>query len=706
MLMIWRTSLLALLALLPGLCSAPRISYATYLGGSGGEIANAVAAGADGSYYVAVQTNSPNYRLLPAGQSFAGDSDIVVSKFSATNTLVYATAIGGSGIDVPLKAVVDTDASLFLAFSTTSANFPRPQGSSIGGGGAGTGVLKLNPAGVLTAVALFASPSGSSTFGLTLDSSRKIWITGQTTGFPGQTGAIQADVAGGSDVFVASLNNALTQISYFTYLGGVSDDAAYNIGVDAAGGVYLAGSSGPAGFPTGPSRAFPGAGMFVVKLDPVANKIVFASYLGAGTPHGLIVDGADLWVCGAYTGTSGFSPTSDALQSNPGGSTDAVLARLNGADGQIRYATYLGGSGGDFANALARDASGNLIVYGNTTSTNFPITPDALRKSVGPGITPFVAVVDGGGRLLYATYLGGSGTFEPGLDVASDPLGNAIGIGATNGSDFPTTPGSFQPASGGSQEAYLVRIEFVAPNDVTLARAAIQNAASFRGGAVAPGEVITIYPGNAGPPALVTAALTPDRRVATLIGATRVLFDDIPAPMVYTVAGQMSLVVPYAVQGKLFTRVVVEYNGVKSRPMAVPVSAVAPGVFTIASGTGSAALINQDGSVNSPQRPADRGSVVVFFATGEGQTNPAGVDGRLNEFTRLEDFPQPVQTPKVTIGGQPADILFAAGAPGFLAGLMQFNVRVPAGVSPGAEVPLEISFGNVTSQPGVTLAVR
>ena len=704
--MLARTTLLTFLALLPAL-SSPRISYATYLGGSRGEIANAIATDADGNYYVAVQTDSPNYRLLPTGQSFGGDLDIVVSKFSPTNVLIYSTVIGGSGVDTPLKSVVDTDGSLFLAFRTTSTNFPKPAGSTIGGGSAGTGVLKLNPAGTLTTVALLgAAPGSSTTNGLTLDSNRRVWITGATSGFAGQTGAIQSGVAGGTDVFVASLNNALTQISYFTYLGGPTDDAAYQITVDAAGGVYLAGDGGAA-FPTGPSKAFPAAGIFVTKLDPVANKILFATYLGAGVPHGLVLDNADVWACGAYIGGGGFSPTPDALQVNPGGSTDAFLVRLNATDGQIRYATFLGGSGGDFANGLARDPSGNFIVYGNTTSANFPITPDALRRSGGPGITPYIVVVDAAGRLLYASYLSGSnGTFEPGLDLALDPLGNAIGIGATSASDFATTPGSFQPISGGGQDAYLLRIEFVAPSDVNLRSAAIQNAASFRGGAIAPGEVITIYPSNAGPQTLVTAALTADRRVATLIGATRVLFDDTPAPMVYTVAGQMSLAVPYAVRDKTFTRIVVEYNGVKSRPTVVPVAAVAPGIFTVASGTGPAALLNQDGSLNTPQRPADRGSVVVFFATGEGQTNPAGVDGRLNEFTRLEDFPRPIQSPRVTIGGQPAEVLFAAGAPGFLAGLMQFNVRVPEGFAAGPDVPLAISFGNLTSQPGVTLSVK
>jgi hypothetical protein len=74
----------------------PRISYATYLGGSGGDIVGSIATDADGNYYVAAQTSSPDYPRLPAGQTFPGDADIVVSKFSANNTLVYSTVIGGA----------------------------------------------------------------------------------------------------------------------------------------------------------------------------------------------------------------------------------------------------------------------------------------------------------------------------------------------------------------------------------------------------------------------------------------------------------------------------------------------------------------------------------------------------------------------------------------------------------------------------------
>ena len=156
------------------------------------------------------------------------------------------------------------------------------------------------------------------------------------------------------------------------------------------------------------------------------------------------------------------------------------------------------------------------------------------------------------------------------------------------------TAGALQPKIAGTQDVYIVRLELAAPGEPALPRAAIQNAASFRPGAVAPGEIIVIYPSNAGPPQLATAALTADRHIDTLVAGTRVLFDGTPAPIVYTVAGQMSVVVPYNVQDKAFTRVVVESQGVKSRPVVAPVTAAAPGIFTISGGTGQAVVCGRE----------------------------------------------------------------------------------------------------------------
>jgi uncharacterized protein (TIGR03437 family) len=690
----------------------PTVTYVTYFGGSGAEGSSALVSDPEGNYYIAAQTNSGNYPRRPEGQSNAGDFDLAVTKFHPdSNAMIYSTIIGGSGVDTPHGLAVDFEGSgyvTYLSFTTASTNFPKPPASVLGGGVAGLGVLKLDILGRLSITAVLNTPGSGSAFGVGVDASHNVWLTGGTTGIAGQAGTIQANTAGGTDIFVARLNATISQVTWFTYLGTSADESASRVAVDAAGNVYVSGNGGSSAFPTGPSSAFPGAGSFVVKLDPVNNRILFAKYLsGGGGGGGLVVDGADVWVVANSTGQN-FAPTSDAAQSGYGGGvTDGILVRANSSDGAIRYATYLGGSGNDFANALTMDVFGNLVVSGNTTSTNFPTTSDGARRSLnGTNSDMFVAVIDPGGRLAYGSYLGGTGT-DFGSGVAVDTRGNVILFGSTDSTDLPVTDNALQlQFNGPGRDVFIARIEFVGVNDPYLLRAAIQNAASFAGGPVAPGEIITIYPKKVGPQTIVTATVTSDRRISTLLAGTRVLFDDVPAPIVYTLNEQVSVAVPYEVQGKSYTRIVVEYNGVRSRPTTIAVVPTAPGVFTSGSGTGPAVVINQDGSVNGPGNAAARGSIVVFFVTGEGQTTPAGVTGKLNEFTRLEDFPRPVASVTVTIGGQNAEILYAAGAPGFLAGLMQINARVPQSAQTGAAVALGVTIGSTSSQTPLTMAVQ
>lgn len=686
----------------------PRISYASFLGGGINEALGALATDAEGNYYIAGISDSPDYPRMPAGQPAAGLYDLAISKFDNNNRLVYSTVLGGSANENVFTAVVGSDGNLYLAAATGSTNFPQPAGSTLGGGAIGTGVVRLNAAGQLNATAFLPAPITGAGYGLALDPNGNVWITGGTVGIPGQVGSIQANPAGGQDVFVARFNAALTQVTYFTYLGTAADESGTRIAVDSGGNIFVSGNGGSAAFPTGPSPAFPAAGSFVLKLDPAANRILFATYLsGGGGGAGLLLDGDNVWVCANSTGV-GFTPTADALQSGFGGGlTDAALLRLNASNGQIGYATYYGGGSNEFTNNMIQDPFGNLVVIGTTQGTGLTVSDDALQPAFGGGPGDgFLLVVDAAGRRVYASYLGGSGG-ESGATVAADPAGNVIAVGTTTSRNFPVTAGAFQSEYVGAQpDHFIARIELVAPTDPSLVRVAIQNAASFRGGPVAPGEIVTIYPRNAGPPELVTAALTQERRIATVLAGTRVLFDDVPAPLVYAVRGQISAVVPYEVAGKQIAYIVVEQDGVKSRPMPVAVSSAAPGIFTVSGGVGPAVVLNQDTTLNSQGNAAARDSIVVFFATGEGQTNPAGVNGRLNEFARLEDFPRPVQPVTVTIGGQQAEIIYAGGAPLYLAGLMQFNVRVPQGVTPGSAVELLITVGGIASAPGVTLAVQ
>jgi uncharacterized protein (TIGR03437 family) len=206
-----------------------------------------------------------------------------------------------------------------------------------------------------------------------------------------------------------------------------------------------------------------------------------------------------------------------------------------------------------------------------------------------------------------------------------------------------------------------------------------------------------------GPDAGAALRLTAAGLVDTSAGGTRVLFDDVPAPILYASSRQVSVVASYAAGSGGRTRVQVEYQGTRSAPVEVQVAESAPGVFTLNStGVGPGAILNEDGRVNSAENAAARGSVVVIYATGEGQTSPAGVDGLVTGTT----LRHPVLPVRVTMGGQEAQVLYAGSAPGLVSGVLQVNARVPAGVSPGRAVPVVVTVGRASSQAGVTVAVR
>jgi uncharacterized protein (TIGR03437 family) len=232
---------------------------------------------------------------------------------------------------------------------------------------------------------------------------------------------------------------------------------------------------------------------------------------------------------------------------------------------------------------------------------------------------------------------------------------------------------------------------------------AVLNAASFAAGPVGPGEIVTIFGSGMGPTTLVGLRLTSAGLVDTSIAGVRVLFDDTPAPLVAVRADQINAVVPYEVPANGATVLRVEYNGEASYPLTLATVAAAPGIFTYdGSGHGAAAILNQDGTINTPSNPAERGSIVTVFLTGTGATTPASVTGSV----AAPPLPIPAAAAMVGIGGSGAEILYAGAAPGLVAGVTQINVRVPADSSTGGAVPLSIGIGTAFTQDSVTIAVK
>jgi uncharacterized protein (TIGR03437 family) len=240
------------------------------------------------------------------------------------------------------------------------------------------------------------------------------------------------------------------------------------------------------------------------------------------------------------------------------------------------------------------------------------------------------------------------------------------------------------------------------PGSVFVYSGGVVNAASYLGGSVAPGEMVTIFGSGTGPDMLAGLQVLSSGKLATTIAGVQVLFDGVPAPLIYVSSTQVSCVVPYEVSGKSSTTMQVVFQNQNSNGVTLPVTVAAPGIFTAdSSGSGGGAILNQDGSLNSPSNPAAVGSVIVVYATGEGQTTPTGADGQLGGSSP----PKPQQMVAATVSKTPAKVLYAGGAYGLVAGVMQVNIQLPASVPTGDAVPFTLNVGGATSQV-VTVAVR
>src|ERR1051326_3277918 len=239
------------------------------------------------------------------------------------------------------------------------------------------------------------------------------------------------------------------------------------------------------------------------------------------------------------------------------------------------------------------------------------------------------------------------------------------------------------------------RVRQLVPELVSIT--AIVNAASNAAGGIAPGETVSIFGAQMAPDGVSSFVPASAVALATMAANTQVLFNGVPAPLTYLSPGQINAVVPYEIAGAGTASVVVQTQGRRSDPFNIAVVDAAPGIFSNALG----AALNQDGSHNTPSNPAQIGDIITLFATGEGQTDPPGVTGKLAN----GPFPVPVLPVTVQIGGQIATLMYAGELPKG-AGVMQINAVVPDGITVGDRVPVTLSVGSAPAQGGITISVH
>lgn len=752
----------------------PVLVYATYLGGGGsasdpnvvnaiGDEAIGVAIDSQGNVIVTGQTESPNFPtkngLFPTRTMLI---DAFVTKFnpnaSGGNSVIWSTYFGGTTDDTEAHAVaVDSQNNVYFTGLTFAFDFPvknafqsvyLPNTNCLN---TTTGkmdscdeafVTKINSAGNAIVYSSYLGGDGGQNVAnrIAVSSSGLAWVTGvtQAPNFPVQGQYFQSNLHGTQNAFVSEVNADGSQLLFSSYLGGNSLDAADGIALDASGNAYVTGGTVSPDFPTTsnaylPSKPSP-SGLrtgFVSEINPNASpSLVYSTYLGGKTAGTLLltvtVDAKGNIYAGGQTACTDFPITANAIMNSTGALANAtigVFAELNpNASGaaQLVYGTYLTGGFSDQVGGIAVDKSGRIVVAGNTKSPDFPTTSDTFQTYYGTVTSSgfsnvlFLSVINpamsGSKALAYSTLFGGSSGDI--LDaMALDSTGTVAALaGISFSNDMFVTPGAYQSKLNETLGNALIAVFNLSQTGPVIT--GMLNAASFDKTAAgfAPGEIVTLFGTGLGLQTIQTAALDSTGHLATTLAGCQLLVNNIPAPLVYVLATQVSAILPYELTPRDGTHLQnyaqMVCNGVPGNTFGFVAVPAAPGIFSAASsGIGQVAALNQDGSYNSSTNPAGQGSIVTIFATGEGVLTPTGQDGRI-ENGALATIPKAALSVSATIGGVVAtSIPYAGVAPGEVDGLFQVNVQVPTGLTAGS-VPIVLTIGKAPSQNNLTIAVK
>ncbi|MEO8659461.1 MAG: SBBP repeat-containing protein [Bryobacteraceae bacterium] len=375
------------------------ILFTTILASAGNDSGRGIALDNSGNIWVAGIAGSSGFPATSNALKTAsnGGQDGFIAMLDSTGRLSYATYLGGTGTDAAMGIAVDLS-GVYVTGYTSSTNFPTTSGApqaAFQGGFSDAFVLKMDRAGTRWIYSTLLGGSGSDTaVSLAIDVAGDACIAGRTdsSSLPLRN-ALQTSNRGSGDILLGCLNPTGTSWNFMTYLGGSGNDEANGITLDSSGNIYLTGDTLSTNFPV-TSGAYQTVShgdyeAFVVKLNATGTAINFASLLGgSGSDSGTAIavgSSGTVWIAG-YTGSVNF-PTTVA----PGfsGSLDGFFAQLSSTGASLQLAGYLGGASDDRCLAMTL-SNGEPVLAGMTGSVDFPTTTGVVQ-SIHPA--PFNALI-------------------------------------------------------------------------------------------------------------------------------------------------------------------------------------------------------------------------------------------------------------------------------------------------------------------------
>jgi hypothetical protein len=456
------------------------LEWSTFLGGGGDDKGFGMVMDDSTNVYVTGYSESSDFPTTYGAYdtTYNDTSDVFVAKINSTgDALIYATFIGGSGIDQGRGIALDDSKNIYVIGRTASTDFPTtPEAlDTTHNGLLDVFVVKLSPTGNTLIYATFLGGSGNDyANGITLDDDGHAALTGWTNSsdFPTTYGAFDTTYnfggAVGNDAFVAKLNAAGTDLDYSSYLGGNHDDCCFCLSVDGSGSVYLGGTAWSTDFPV-TSGAFDTShddsrDAFVIKLNPTGSDLIYSTFLGGSGDEyvmSIVVDDSGAVSLTGATYSQNFPTTAGAYDTDHDAGTDVFLTELNATGTALLFSTFLGGGDSDISTDMVIDSLGYIYVTGYTYGFNgtFPTTPDAYDRTHNGNWDAFFSKFDPtASDLVYSTFLGGQDEDE-GYAIAVDDSGSIYLVGYTESADFPSTQGAVDETPNGGFDVFVSRVK-------------------------------------------------------------------------------------------------------------------------------------------------------------------------------------------------------------------------------------------------------
>jgi hypothetical protein len=456
----------------------PVIGFSSYLGGTKEDEANAIAVDEQGFIYVTGFTESVNFpKVSPYQRTKGAYADTFVAKIDTfQGKLVYCTYLGGNLGDGGFGIKADGLGNAYVTGATWSTDFPVLHAYQSRNRGAQDAFLtKLDSTGKLIFSTYFGGPRYDGALAIALDSKNQMYLTGLTEspGFPVKN-PVQPKLhsVGGSNAFVSKFSSDGSTLLFSSFLGGGDIDSGYGIAVDPQEKIYVTGWTYSSNFPV--VNAFQSSNhgfddSFVAKIDPVAPRIVYSTYIGGSSLDrvgGIAVSPAGAAVIAGHTASQNFPMRNPIKSSHAIGNFDAFVTKFS-PTGRPVFSTYFGGTGSQDAYSVAYDRAGNICLCGRTKSSDFPIV-QAVQSTLSLGKTlsfdAFVAKLNPtGSTILFSSYLGGSED-ELCFAIAVDQSSRIYVAGFTGSPDFPLRNAFQQKIAGNSvlfnyKDVFVTRID-------------------------------------------------------------------------------------------------------------------------------------------------------------------------------------------------------------------------------------------------------